>query len=297
MRERYYKREAYSLRGGMSCRPPRSIRPPGEHTPGSSARAARRGVLSFPWIALACACVTVPAGHSAVVTTPSGVRTTPLGEGLSFIGPWSQADVFDLRAQERNENLRGLAADGAPVEANASVVTWHLVPEELVAFDRTVGPHPYQRIIRPIVQAAVRRVVARYPAFELMDTRNLPAIQKEITEMAARDVRPMHIELDAVILRSLVVTSESLAAAIVDTSRMEQRVLTMQHDLEIARGQADVLREQGRSQAATNAALAPTLTPEAIADAEQRAWARLLVSPNTLVIFSPEVSPWLEVEP
>ncbi len=265
--------------------------------PPSIGSAPAAPALLLACLTLTAACVTVPAGHGAVVTTPGGVRPTPLTEGVSFIGPWSQADVFDLRAQERNEDLRGLAADGAPVQANASVVTWHLVPGELVAFDREVGPHPYSRLIRPIVQAAVRRVVARYPAFELIDTRNLPAIQREITELAAKQIRPMHVELEAVFMRSLVVASPALAAAIVDTSRVEQRVLAMPHKIEVARGQADVLREQGRSQAATNAALAPTLTPQGVADAEQRAWTRLLVSPNTQVIVSPEFHPLLEVSP
>ena len=255
------------------------------------------GVYMAALLAAGSACATVPPGYAGVVTTPSGVRSEPLTEGVSFIGPWSQADLFDLRAQERKENLRGVAADGAPVQANASVVTWHIIPEEVVAFDREVGPHPYSRLIRPVVQAAVRRVVARYPAFDLMDTRNLPSIQKEITELAAEATRPMHIQLDEVYLRSLTVVSAPLTAAILETSRLEQRVLAMRHEVEVARSQAEVLREEARALAGANTELGRTLTPQAIADSAQRAWARLLASPHTSVVVSPEVAPIVEVSP
>lgn len=248
-------------------------------------------------LAVLSACATVPPGYAAVVTTPSGVRPDPLTEGVSFIGPWSQADLLDLRAQERNENLAGVAADGATVEANASVVTWHIIPEEVVAFDREVGPHPYSRLIRPVVQAAVRKVVARYPAFEIMDTRNLPAIQRQITALAAADARKMHIRVDDVYMRSLTVAAAPLTAAILETSQLEQQVLEMRDELEIARRQADVRREEGRSLAIANADIGGTLTPQVIDDSARRAWSDLLNAPNTSVSVSPEMSPKVEVSP
>jgi len=248
-------------------------------------------------IALAAACATVPPGYGGVVTSPSGVRPEPLTEGVSFIGPWSQVDLFDLRDQERNEDLRGVARDGASVQANAAVVTWHFLPNELVAFDREIGPHPYSRIIRPVVQAAVRKVVARYSAYELMDTRNLPSIQKQITELAAPLVRRMHIQLDEVYMRSLTVVSAAFTASILDTSRLQQHVLELQHDIEIARKEADVRREEARAEAAANRELEGTLTPQVISDSAQRAWTRLLISPNTTVLAPQELGSAVEITP
>jgi len=286
-----------SRKPGVAMKQPRSSTTR-EVSRGLQVRARlRSGCWATLGLALTSACATVPPGYSAVVTGPSGVWTSPVNEGVSFIGPWSQSDLFDLRAQERNEDLRGIAADGAPVQANASVVTWHLVPEELVAFDREVGPHPYSRIIRPIVQAAVRRVVARYPAFQLMDTRNLPAIQKQITELAAPDVRRMHIQLDQVYMRSLTVASAELNAAIVETSRLEQQVLAMQHEIEIARRQADVRREEARALATANLELEHSLTPAVIADSAERAWSHLLASPRTSVLMPQELKSIVEVTP
>jgi regulator of protease activity HflC (stomatin/prohibitin superfamily) len=269
--------------------------PPSENLP-----PVARGALFLALVAAsaALACASVPAGHGAVVTSAlGGLQPEPLHEGVSWVGFGAQVDVLDLRAQERNEDLKGIAADGAPVQANASVVTWHIVPDELVAFDREIGPHPYARIIRPIVQAAVRKVVARYSAFELMDTQNLPAIQKTVTQLAARQIRPMHVQLDMVFMRSLMVASGPCNAMIIDTSRLEQQALTMPHEIEIARARAEERRERGRAAAAANATIAPTLTPQGIADAREKAWTGLLTSPSTSVAVTPEASPLLEVTP
>ncbi len=254
------------------------------------------------WALAACAavtgCATVPSGYGAVVTSPwSGVRAEPLGEGVSLVWPRAQVDVLDLRAPEPREDLRGLAADGAPVQANASVVTWHIVPTELVAFDRQVGPEPYARIVRPIVESAVRRVVARYTGFELMDTRHIAEIQRAITDLAAAETRPLHIVVDGVLIRSIVITSGPLYAKILETSRAEQDSLKMVHEIVISRARGEDLRERGRAQAAANALVAPTLTPEALTHAGTLAWTELLTAPRTKVLVAPDDRPALEIAP
>ncbi len=229
-------------------------------------------------------CATVEPGHAAVVTSAtSGMRDEPLGEGVTWVGPLAQVDTFDLRAQERNEDLIGIGADGVPVQANASVVTWHLVRDELAAFDRLVGPDPYDRTIRPIVQWAVRQVVAHWTAYELIDSRNRPRIQHDITALARERLRPLHIQLDEVFIRQLALPSKPLDDEVLATARLEQDVLAVPHRLELARGRADERREQGRAAATAHGVVAPTLNAATLADAARRAWSDLLASPSTEV--------------
>lgn len=267
--------------------------------PEGTSRGGRRswaGCLALASAALA-SCATVDAGHAAVVTSATrGVRPQPLGEGVTWVGPLAQVDTFDLRAQERTEDLIGIASDGAPVQANASIVTWHLIRDELVAFDREVGPDPYPRIIRPVVQWAVRQVVARFTAYDLIDSRNRPRIQREITELAARELRPLHVQLDEVFVRQLAVPSGPFQQQVLATGRLEQEVLALPHELELARGRADVRRDQARATAAAHALVAPTLTPPTLADAARRAWSDLLTSPSTQVEVVPDGSP-VEIVP
>ncbi len=256
-----------------------------------------RAALPSLLLALAGGCATVPAGHGGVVTSPfSGVQREPLTEGVTFTG-FSQVEIYDLRAQEQTEDLRGVAADGAPVQANASVVTWHIVPSELVEFARHIGADAYPRIVRPIVQSAVRRVVARYGGFQLMDARNLPAIQGAITELAQQHTRGMHLAIDGVLIRSVVVASAPLYERIVATSTEEQRVLSMPHEIEITRARGEQLRERGRAAVAAHELEAPTLTPEALQHSADDAWSALATSPGTTVLVAPDAPYVLEVAP
>lgn len=255
-------------------------------------------MLLVSLLSVGLGCATVPPGHGAVVTSPwSGVHAAPLTEGTFWTAPGSQVDVIDLRVQEAREDLRAVAADGAPIQANSSVVTWHVIPSELVELDRTVGPEPYAGIIRPIVQSAVRRVVARYPAFALMDVRNIPALESEISRLAASHARGLHVVIDGVVLRSITVTSPALQAQFVETSRLEQTVLQMRHELDLARARREQAAARARAEADANAVIAPGLTPEAVAHAAIDAWTRLLVSPGTEAMSAPATGYVLEVSP
>ena len=86
------------------------------------------------------ACATVPAGKVGVVLRTNGVDGEPLGEGVHLIGPLADVETYDQRAQEKSEDLDALSADGEMLEAQASVLTFHPVPTELVALAREVGP-------------------------------------------------------------------------------------------------------------------------------------------------------------
>jgi len=59
-----------------------------------------------------------------VLLKPSGVARETQGEGVHFIGPFADSDVYDLRAHEQTEDLAALSADGGMIEARASVLTY-----------------------------------------------------------------------------------------------------------------------------------------------------------------------------
>ena len=69
----------------------------------------------------------------------AGLPPSPRARACSSSGRFARIDVYDLRAHERTEDLAALSADGGMIEARASVLTYHPVPEELVALAREVG--------------------------------------------------------------------------------------------------------------------------------------------------------------
>lgn len=240
----------------------------------------RAAVVLTLW--LAGGCVTVPAGMAGVVLPPrGGVRTEPLGEGVHVL-PLCSVNLYDLRAQERDQDLRALTADGSPLLARASLVTYHVPAAELAALDREIGPDYYRVLVSPTVLSMARRVLGRLPA-NAFGSDGIRRAQQEIASLAAAALRPRHVVLDGVQLRGVFVLSAIAYRTMLETTELEQQALATPQRLQLARQRAEALRERGRGQALSFALLAPTLAPEALAEAEGRAWDLLLRAPSTAV--------------
>jgi regulator of protease activity HflC (stomatin/prohibitin superfamily) len=242
-------------------------------------------VTALVFLALgAGACATVPPGYAGVVLTPSGTRARPLGEGVTVVPLLSQVALYDLRVQTRAEDFEAVAADGAPVVANSSVFAYRVEPTEVVALHREVGPHYYAVVIRPLIRAEVRRVLADFRSDQI-NAAAVPHIQTLIQARLGPQLRRYHVVADSLNLRNLVVHySATSYAEILDTGVLEQKVLAIPQQLAIARQRADVLRQQANGLAAQFHLVAPTLTSKTLADSATHAFGLLLAAPGTEVV-------------
>jgi regulator of protease activity HflC (stomatin/prohibitin superfamily) len=247
--------------------------------------------------AFALGCATVPPGQGAVVLGPSGVRPEPLTEGVSSIPWFGSVSLYDLRQQQLTVRFHALTSDGGLVTASASVVTYRIVPEELVALARETGPDYGQILVRPEAEAAVRAVVGGLPADEL-DSDHILLAQAEITRRAAARLRPYHVLLESVDLRTLQVVAPLAQLEVARALVLEQRLLTAPRELEIAQKKADALREEARGLADQLEAIAPSLSPQTLEDRRRRAWDGLLRAPSSSVVVEAAGLPAaLEVAP
>jgi regulator of protease activity HflC (stomatin/prohibitin superfamily) len=243
------------------------------------------------------ACATVPPGQGAVVLAPSGVRAEPLGEGVSSIPWFGEISLYDLRQQQLTVRFTAITSDGAPVTTSASVVTYRIAPDELVSLARESGPGYAEVLVRPETESAVRQVVGGLRADEL-DTHHLVDAQAEVTRRAAARLRPYHVLLESVDLRTLQVVAPLALQQASQALALEQRVLTAPRELEIARQNADARREEGEGLARKFEALATSLSPEVLEDLRRRAWDRLLQAPSSSIQITPTGAPAaLEVSP
>lgn len=237
-------------------------------------------------LASAGCAVTIPPGHAGVLVTPSGVQREVVEEGVSWIGPLSHVDVYDVRGQERTEDLEAIAADGATVEARASLVTYSLVRRELPALEREVGPRYYEVLVEPIVRASVRRVLAGYRSDELTPDA-IRAAQAKITALIATRLQPFHIVVTSVDLRTLafILSTESYRI-VTDAATEEQKALSAPQLLALAQERAADRRVLARGVANSHALVAPDLSPRVLEDSAVRAWTALLTAPSTTVVIS-----------
>jgi regulator of protease activity HflC (stomatin/prohibitin superfamily) len=254
--------------------------------------------LAVPFLVVASVgCATVPPGYGAVVLAPSGVQPEPLKEGVSAIPWFGEVKLYDLRQQELTVRFNAITGDGGLVTASASVVTFRIVPEELVALAREVGPLYGQVLVRPETEAAVRTVIGGLLADEL-DTQHILVAQAEVTRRAAQRLRPYHVLLESVDLRTLQLVAPLVFAQVGRALVLEQQILAAPRQLEVAQKQADARREEASGLSRQFEALAPSLSPETLEDRRVRAWNRLLQAPSSSVQVEAAGSPAiLEVSP
>ncbi len=251
---------------------------------GSATRAGGRvaGAALLGLVLTSAACITVPPGHAAVALAPSGLRPDVLPEGVSAIPWFGQVYLYDTREQELTLRFNAISRDGSPVTTSASVVTYRIVPEEVVALAREVGPNYADVLVRPEVEAALRLVVGGLGSDEL-DTDHILVAQAAVKERAAARLRPYHVVLESVDFRTLQVVSPLALGQVGASLVLQQRLLEAPRQLEIVRKQAEARREEAAGLAQNHEALEGSLSALTLADLRRRAWDALLRAPSSTV--------------
>lgn len=242
-----------------------------------------------------CSCASVPSGYGGVNTGYNGAMSE-LKEGVSFVNPLATTDYFDLRQQESTEHFETITADGAPIRASDSLVTFHVAPGELVALDKEVGPDYVKVIIEPIVKSGVRRVLSSY-RWDQLDSAGIRKAQDRITQFAAERIRPYHIVVESVLLRNLEILLPRFQYAVNETGVWEQKKLQAKTQIELAKKEAERLRIAAKGIASAHTLVAPTLSASVLADTENKAWLKLCSSPQASVYVLKDKSPEIEVIP
>jgi regulator of protease activity HflC (stomatin/prohibitin superfamily) len=166
---------------------------------------------------------------------------------------------------------------------------------------REAGPDYFEVLVRPVVRSTVRRVLAEREFAELT-TDGIRSAQSEVTRIARERLRPLHIVLDDVLLKGVVLVAPRAGTEILATAAREQEVLAIPSAFDIARARADAWRTQARAIGASHALVAPTLVAAVLADERARAWSRLLAATSSDVVVttpfpSGRVSTIVEVKP
>jgi regulator of protease activity HflC (stomatin/prohibitin superfamily) len=184
----------------------------------------------------ACSYATVGAGEVAVVWTTEGVRPKIYPEGEWQINFYDRATNYNVRSQEREEQLEVLAANGLRIVLDTSV-RYHIVREEALALHHELGIHYYSILLGPTVRSQARRVVGRYQPEEIYSTQR-EVIERQIREGVEAAIAGRHIVLEGVLVRN-VTLPDAIQAAINDKLQAEQMSLKMKFIIEQAQKDAE----------------------------------------------------------
>lgn len=202
---------------------------------------------------------TVPPGHRGVITTFGKPSETVYSEGIHWRTPVSDqmhlVNVSTLKAEVDGESAsRDLQSVHMKVALN-----YHARPEAAVTVFRDLGNDPEARIVVPAVQEAMKAVVARYTAEELIAKRS-DVSSAIITQLRDRMHRHGLVVDEFSIMNFRF--SRSFDEAIEAKTTAEQLKLKADRDLERIRVEAEQRVAMAQAEAASLRVQKEQITPE-----------------------------------
>ena len=249
--------------------------------------------------------VTVPTGHTGVVTTFGKVEDKVLSEGFHVKNPIQQVIMMDNRTQKATLKMQAFSSDIQQVEIVCSV-NYSVDKSTAQNLYKNVGVNYYETVMQPRIQECTKSVFTQYTAETLMEVRSSLSSQIKallVPEMKAygvliasvtiEDVDFANAFTDAVEAKQvalqkklkteteqaeLVSVAQSTAERDLIAARTdaEKRAIIAEAEANVAKIQADadayVTRVQSEAEAKANELIASSLTSDLIAFTEAKCW-------------------------
>ncbi len=226
-------------------------------------------LLIVATIALQCL-VVVPAGARAVVfNSITGLKPTPLQEGLHLLIPVIETPIFyDVRTQtytmasQRSEGniqgddaLRVLSADGQQIILDVSV-RFQVDPDQVSQLHQTIGPTYIDKVVRPEVRTVMRNELALHRAIAVFSDER-EQIQVNVEGQLTEIFNENNLILQNVLLRNVkffdqfqtAIEQKQIAEQVKERERflVEKAELEKQRSIILASGEAEAIRLQAEA--------------------------------------------------
>jgi len=254
-------------------------------------------VPMFLLIALGClsGCAKVDAGHGGVLWTAwSGTQEDTYSEGWYFVAPWNKMITYNVRLQDRAEDLHVLANNGLSIRLETSV-RYRVNLGTLPVLHQKVGEDYYEVLIAPSVRSAARKVVGRYTPEQIYSTKReeveheaLTAVVENLKDAISKKLEGASVDEDPIQIKAILVRNvdlpEKLKRAINDKLEEEQRSLKMKFTLSRERQEAERKEIEANGIAKRNRIITESITDRLLSYEGIQATERLAHSQNSKVV-------------
>ena len=170
-------------------------------------------------------CVRVVSGGAGVLwTITGGTQPDAYGEGIHIVAPWNRMVVYDVRTQDRMEQMQMITNNGLSVGLEVSL-RYRPVADKVPQLHAELGPGYYDKILKPTLRSVTRDVVGQYSPEEVYSVKR-EAVAEQIFTALAEAAAKKDLIVEAVLIRNIVLP-EKLRLAIADKLEMEQQSLKM----------------------------------------------------------------------
>lgn len=204
------------------------------------------------------ACTTVLPGERGLMLRSSGLDKESLQEGTYWKAPWNDIYFYNVRWQNYGEKVDAWSADDVPVVIKAAIVL-RPIPEEVYYLAQTVGQQYYAQVVQPEFVAAVRQVVATYPA--LVVSEKSAAIAQSVQTVVQEKLKNNHLTIQSVALEDVDLPTIVLGA-LEQTQAQKQQKEQKEFELLLAGKDAEIARVRAESQAKVQDTITRTLTSD-----------------------------------
>lgn len=249
--------------------------------------------------------VTVPTGHTGVVTTFGRVEDYVLTEGFHLKNPFQKVIMMDNRAQRQTLKMSAFSSDIQQVDVTCTV-NYAIDQVNAQNLYKNVGENYYFKKMEARIKECTKSVFTRYTAEKLMEVRN--TLSNQIEELLAPEMLEIGIRIENISIEDvdftdaftdaveakqvalqkklkteteqaeLVSVAESTAQRDIIAAKAdaEKREILAQAEAEIKKIEADAaayaVKVQAEAEAAANELISKSLTDALISYTEANRW-------------------------
>lgn len=236
--------------------------------------------------AMAAGCMT-----TTLISGQAGVRYSPFGgtdmddvygEGLKLHAPWVNVIKYDVRVQERLENMEALSSNGLSIGTDISV-RWRPRSETLPLLHVHYGVDYFRKLIGPELRSVVREVIGQFTPEELYSSRRTE-LQDQIFARVKESVDSENVIVEAILIRD-VRLPEQIKMAIENKLKEEQEAERYEFTIEKESLEAERKRIEAEGEAAYQQIITASLTSQFLRFKGIEATQQLANSPNSKTVI------------
>ncbi len=234
-------------------------------------------------LAAGCMTTTITSGEAGVRYTPFGGTDLDrvYGEGLNLHAPWVDVIRYDVRVQERLENMEALSENGLSIGTEVSV-RWRPDTGTLPHLHTTYGIDYYRKLIQPELRSVVREVVGQYTPEELYSTQRAE-LQENIFNQVKASVEDDFLLIEAILIRD-VRLPDQIKIAIEEKLKEEQEAERYEFTIAKERLEAERKEIEAEGQALYQRIITESLTSQFLRFKGIEATQLLANSPNSKTV-------------
>ncbi len=150
-------------------------------------------VLAVGILASVGSCVvSVPTGHTGVVTTFGKVEDYTFEAGIHFKAPFSDVINMDNRTQKGTLEMSCFSSDIQEVKS-VYTINYRIEKKNAQTIYKTIGKNYYDTVVTPCITNSMKTVAAKYDAEDLIGSRQ--DLAQQVESLLAAKLKQYNIEL------------------------------------------------------------------------------------------------------